>query len=441
MKYLYNLIYLLLLVLGIPVLAWRMVVLRKNREGWGHKFLGLVPIRSGAQDCIWIHAVSVGEVNLLPQLVANLKAAFPEMTVAISTTTQSGQHLARQKFPEDLVFYCPSDFSWAVNRSIDRIRPAMLVLTELELWPNLISLTAKREIPVVLINGRVGRKSFHGYRRIRPLIAPVLPEIHHACVQTDEHRERLLRLGVSNDKISVTGNIKFDNAIRLPADDSVLSQIRKIANFSDGDFVFVAGSTLEIEDLLLIDILNSIGQRYPHLRLILVPRHPERVHRIEQHLRRHQIKYSLRSNLSDKERDPSQRVLIVDVIGELSAWWQISDAGFVGGSMGRRGGQNMIEPAALGIPVAFGPDTKNFKAIANRMVSDQCACRVQNRAELEAFVIWTLTQPVLARSMGDRAIELVNHQRGALDRTFETLAALLKTSGDRQLDADTRHAA
>ena len=408
------------------------------------KLFGLVPVaprRSGNIRCIWIHAVSVGEVNLLPRLVDHLKQNYGDLCFAISTTTQTGLQLAQSKFPNDQVFYCPSDFSWAVNNALNRIEPDMMLLTELEIWPNLISLTANRNIPVVLINGRIGKQSFNGYRRIRFLFANILSRLTLALVQTDDYRDRLNFLGMPDEKIAVTGNIKFDNAFSTPQT-SAKQAIQELANFDDDDFVFVAGSTLELEDRLLLEIFAELRTRHPSLKLVLVPRHPERVPQLENAVRKLKLGYSLRSKLnSECVRNQQNDILIVNVIGELGIWWQLADAGFVGGSMGQRGGQNMIEPAAFGVPIAFGPDTRNFKDVVQLLLGDQGAKRIHDRHELQQFIEWTISEGSQAKMMGRRACEITMKQRGALKQTADALIGILNANTRSNVESDSRSAA
>ena len=424
MKFLYDAIYLMLLLIGLPWLFWRIVVQRKNRSGWKQKLFGLSPIRKTNGPCIWIHAVSVGEVNLLPKFVAGLKQRFPELSFAISSTTDSGLQLAKDRFPDEIVFFCPSDFSWAVNQSLRRIRPDMLILTELELWPNLIGQTANRHIPVVLINGRISSGSFSGYRRLWPMFDSVLKRISLACVQTQDYQDRMIELGMPGARIKRTGNIKFDNAFETTSVKE--NPVSRIANYQPDNFVFVAGSTMEIEDLMILELYDDLRLKFPQLRLVLVPRHPERVTRIKSRIRNTGIRYVLRSQLDNADcRGSHCEILIVDVVGELAWWWQLADAGFVGGSMGRRGGQNMIEPAASGVPVSFGPDTENFKDVANILLENQGARRVQTKDDLRQFIEWSIVNNEAAQAMGQRGHDIVRSQQGALQQTISMVSEIL----------------
>lgn len=444
MKFFYNIVYLLLLLASSPWILWRILFQGKNRDGWNQKLFGIVPVAppsSSDKRCVWIHAVSVGEVNLLPKLVNQLKQDCSNLRFAISTTTQTGLQLAQSKFPGEQVFYCPADFSWAVNNALDRIAPDMMLLTELELWPNLISLTAERNIPVALINGRISEQSFKGYRRFRFIAANILSRLNSALVQTNDYRDRLIELGMSPENISVTGNIKFDNAFSAP-DPGAKQTIQELANFDEDDFVFVAGSTLEVEDRLLLEIFAELRSQHPALKLVLVPRHPERVPRLENFVQEHKLRYSLRSNLdSGSVRNQEDEILIVNVIGELALWWQMADAGFVGGSMGQRGGQNMIEPAALGIPICFGPDTRNFKDVVQLLLAHQGARRVHDQSELQQFIEWAISETDQATLMGRRAHEITMKQRGALKQTIDALVEILDAQSQSEVETDSRSAA
>jgi len=437
-----NLVYGLLMAIGSPWIIARIVVLGKNRTGWSEKLFGFVPRRSSETACIWIHAVSVGEINLLPKLVDSLKEQHPTLPVAISSTTETGWKLAQEKFPHEHVFFCPADFTWAIRNTLNRISPRMLVLTELEIWPNLIALAVARKIPVLLINGRISESSYRGYRRLRYLICPILKKVHHFCVQTNEYRTRFLELGVAAEKISVTGNIKFDNAVSVRENDPMDATVRQIASFAAKDFVFVAGSTLAMEDLMLLEIFAELKQQYSQLRLVLVPRHPGRVKRLENEIRRYGLSYALRSQLNlATVRPPDQTLLVVDVIGELASWWQLANAGFVGGTMGTRGGQNMIEPAAAGVPIALGPDTANFKD-AVRLLRDAEAARVvTDSSELRSFIRWTIDSYPDAAAMGSRARAAVQTQQGAREMTVAKILSLFNAQSLSDDKLDSRSAA
>ncbi len=421
MKFILNTLYLLLLLVLSPWIAWRIIVQGKNRSGWIQKLTGLVPRRESTGPCLWIHAVSVGEVNLLPPLLKEFRHRFPNIEFAISTTTTTGFALAVQRFPDQIVFYCPFDFSWAVNHVLHRLRPQMLLLTELELWPNLIHVTRGHNIPVALINGRISDKSFRGYRRLRFLFKRVLRDIDLAAVQTETYAQRLALLGMPSDRIHACGNIKFDNVahVNQPHDRSL--SFRQLARIGDDDFVLLAGSTQEEEDRMAVSVYQQLYSSHPHLKLILVPRHPERCGRLARFINERGLSCCFRSQLHQASDPAERRILIVDVIGELSDWWGCADVGYVGGSLGGRGGQNMIEPAARGVPTCFGPDTPNFRDVVQLLLADQAAEVVENADQLQQFVCDVWQNREAARAMGQRAAALVGAQRGAARRTAQLL--------------------
>ena len=429
MQTILNLIYAILLVLLSPWVLFRFIVQGKNQRGWGQKLLGLAPIRDSKSRCIWIHAVSVGEVNLLQPLVQQIRIRHPEIDLAISTTTETGFDLACKNYPDEIVFFCPSDFSWAVKNTIRRIKPDALLLTELELWPNLISSAQRFNVPVALINGRISEKSFRGYQRFSPFFSWLLKKLNVAIVQTGDYADRLESMGMPRNRIHVCGNLKFDALNH--AQESKTNQIQELAEIGIDKFVFVAGSTQENEDRLAIELYSRLKPVHPKLRMILVPRHPDRAQRLAKFFQPLSIPFVFRSQLSEPINDDA--VLVVDTIGELSDCWRIANLAYVGGSMGGRGGQNMIEPAALGIPVCFGPETENFKDIVHLLISKHAAKVVHDADELAKTIIQALGSDPSMSEMGARAQQLVQTQRGSTKRTLEILEPVIESNGSTKI--------
>ncbi|HBO44534.1 MAG TPA: 3-deoxy-D-manno-octulosonic acid transferase [Planctomycetaceae bacterium] len=425
MPYLLNLVYLLLLLLAMPYLAWKSLRAGKYRAGWREKFLGRVPRRVGERPCIWLHAVSVGEVNLLPGLIRDLRRRRPEVECVVSTTTRTGMELARKRFPELSVFYCPLDFSWAVRSAVRRIRPDVLVLAELELWPNLIGAARAAGSRVAVVNGRLSENSFRGYRRIRPLVARLLRTIDLLAVQDETYAERFRQLGAPAERVCVTGSIKYDGA-ETNRDNPTTQALRRLAGLAEDDIVFLAGSTQEPEERLALDAWRSLAAEWPRLRLIVVPRHPERFDSVARMLDASGVGWRRRSELDACENPADARVLLVDVIGELGAWWGTARIAFVGGSMGSRGGQNMIEPAAYGAAVCFGPNTRNFRDVVTAMLAHNAAEVVEDGEGLARFVRRMLENPNEAGRLGGSAQALVRNQQGATARTGSLLSGLLE---------------
>ncbi|HLA85356.1 MAG TPA: glycosyltransferase N-terminal domain-containing protein, partial [Thermoguttaceae bacterium] len=306
MPYLLNLVYLLILLAASPWLAWKAARTGKYRRGWREKFLGLVPRRAGGRPCYWFHAVSVGEVNLLARLLEELKKHSPEIECVVSTTTRTGMELARKKYAGLTVFYCPLDFSWAARAAMRRMRPDVLVLAELELWPNLIRAAGERDARVAVINGRLSESSFRGYRRIRPLAASVLRRIDLIAVQDETYAERFRRLGAPAGQVHVTGSMKYDGA-QTDRDNPATRRLRELAGLSDGDIVFLAGSTQEPEERIALDVWRELSAEWPNLRLILVPRHAERFEAVARMLDASGIPWQRRTSLGDQpDKKPSR---------------------------------------------------------------------------------------------------------------------------------------
>ncbi len=426
MSYLLNATYLATLLAVSPWLVYRMLRTGRYRAGWGEKLLGLVPQRDGNEPCIWMHAVSVGEVNLLAPLVARLESRG-QVRCVVSSTTDTGLALARRKYPHLSTFYAPLDFSWSVGRAMRRIRPDLLLLAELELWPNLIRAARKRAARIAVVNGRLSERSFRGYRRIGPLAASMLRSIDVIAAQNEQYAERFLRLGARPESVHVTGSLKFDGA-QTDRDNPLTRQLAALAGIAPDDTVFLAGSTQHPEEALALAAFDQLRDAHAKLRLILVPRHPQRFDEVAALLDRSGHTWQRRSRLETEGANSRARILLVDSVGELGAWWGTAQIAFVGGSLGSRGGQNMIEPAAYGAAVSFGPDTRNFRHVVTQMLDEGAAVVVHGGQEMTEFVRRCLEEPLYAESLGQRAARLVAANIGATDRTIELLNQLLPAS-------------
>lgn len=439
-SYLLNTIYLGLLVLCMPWILFTAVRKGKYRQGLAAQLLGHVPIRMGNRPCIWLHAVSVGEVRLLATLLKQINRDLPDYECVVSTSTRTGYALATKEYADRIVFYCPRDFSWAVKTALQRIRPDILLLAELELWPNLIHLAHRRGTKLVVVNGRLGEKSFRGYQRVRPFVRGMLDKIDIIAAQNETYAERFRSLGAPISRVHVTGSLKFDGA-ETSRENPRTRELAALASLSQSDFVFLAGSTQPPEEEIALTAFLSLMKTYPQLRLILVPRHPERFNEVAHMLERSGEKWQRRSELkeSNQQTIPSKgkvgertdnalsppRILLVDTMGELGAWWGTAHFAYVGGSMGSRGGQNMIEPAAYGAVVSFGPKTRNFRDIVAAMRQADAAIVVEDLDGLTAMLRRCFEQPAWAAAMGRRAQDLVLSQLGATQRTAALLIEML----------------
>jgi 3-deoxy-D-manno-octulosonic-acid transferase len=430
-RWLLNGVYAVALVVAAPWLAWRALRTGKNREGFAAKLLGRVPVRAGDRPCVWLHAVSVGEVNLLAVLLKELRRRWPEWDFVVSTTTKTGYELAQKKYgSEHTVFYCPTDFSWAVDEAIRRVRPAMLVLAELELWPNLVAGAKRARARVAVVNGRLSESSSRGYRRVAPLVRGTFGRLDLVAAQDEATRKRFLALGAKPRAVVVTGSLKYDGA-QTERDNARTAALRDLAGIDRDEPVWLVGSTQAPEEEIALRVYSRVARDHPALRLVIVPRHPERFDEVAAAMRRSGVAFARRSELEaallpgGRGSNGSPLALLVDTVGELGAWWGLATIGFVGGSFGDRGGQNMIEPAAYGVATCFGPNTRNFRDIVAALLAADGACVVADEAELEAFVRRCLEQPDEAGALGERASRFVSTQLGATARTINLLEGLL----------------
>ena len=410
----FNAVYLALLVVASPWLMWRFVVQQKNRRGWSEKLLGRVDVPADSRPRIWFHAVSVGEVNLLKRIVHQWHAAHPDHAVVITTSTETGFDLAQKLFAaHHSVSFCPQDFSWAMGNAMQRIAPAMIVLAELELWPNLIAIADAKKIPVAVINGRLSESSFRGYRRFSWLLATSFRQLSIVAAQNETYAQRFREVGCEPSRVVVSGNLKFDGA-RTKVDHVEHSAVRQFARdigLSCDNPILVAGSTQIEDERVAIEAFQKLKSELPNLRLVIVPRHPGHrrltVNQITAagliaHLRSEHAQANLGDEILIACRDD---VMVVDVIGELSGWWSIANIALVGGSFGSRGGQNMIEPAALGVPVCFGPGTRNFRQTVSMLLKRDAATVVHDADELSRFVQTIVANPDTAREMGGEVVK------------------------------------
>lgn len=422
-----NAIYLTVLLLASPFVLYRRVVQKKSVTGLGDKLSGRITRRHPERPCVWFHAVSVGEVLQLPALIADFVATHPQHEILITTTTGTGFDVAKQKFPQHTMGYWPFDFSWAVTRALKTVRPEMVVLVELELWPNFLLAAKSLSVPVVLINGRISANSFRGYQRLTALWKRVLPVLTRCAVQTEEYAQRLIALGVPSDRVTVTGNIKFDR-VQSNRRNPKTDELRRFFGIAENELVFIAGSTQETEEAAAITTWESLRTEFPQLRLILVPRHKERfedVARLVTSLGHKVIRRSM--SVPQPLALSPQPILLLDTLGELGACWGLADVAFVGGSLTNRGGQNMLEPAGYGAAVLFGPNTRNFKDIVEQLLARNAARVVQNGDELTTIVGQLLRDTEERQRMGHAAREFVQTQQGATAKTLAVMAEVAPT--------------
>jgi 3-deoxy-D-manno-octulosonic-acid transferase len=423
MRYVLDFLYLSALLISSPWLIYKALTTGKYRRGLGKKFLGLAFRRRSASPCVWFHGVSVGEIHMLVPVVSGFRRRHPKWECVISTTTDTGFDEAVKKFPGLHVFFWPFDFSWAVRRSLLRVNPSLIVLAEGELWPNMLAAAKTRQVTVALINGRLSPRSYRNYRRLKPLVRGLLNSVDLFAVQTDDYAASFRSLSVPPDKIHVTGSVKYDGANLDPFNPRT-EELRRWLRVQPGDLVWIAGSTQAPEEEITLSIFRGARSDFPQLRLFLVPRQKDRFEEVACLLERSGLPFIRRSSLAGPVPD-RDAIVLMDTIGELSALWGLADVAYVGGSLdGRRGGQNMIEPAAYGAAVVFGPHVWNFRETAARLTAAGAAIQVADAAELQRVVLELLNDKSKRRQLGHVGREFVRAQQGATERTLDCLDRL-----------------
>lgn len=394
--------------------------------------LGFLPRNLKLERPIWIHAVSVGEVIAVKCLVEELKKLHPRKKIVISTVTPTGNKIAQGLAAEgDFVTYLPLDISFIVRSLINRIKPSIFIIAETEIWPNLISCLYKRNIPVIIVNGRISDASFAGYSWIKFLISPVLRKVNLFCMQTERDKERLVQLGVRRDKIQISGNMKFDV---LPAfreagisQNNYADKYRSLLGLKKEDKLWVAGSTHHQEEGIILKAYINLLKEFPNLKLLIAPRHPERSRHMDKILSRYGFWSVLISTLPAQPSDTAAKaVFVLDGVGQLLSFYTAADLVFVGGSLVEKGGHNILEPASVGKPILFGPYIFNFQEVVKLFLSNKAAILVNNQEELEAKIIYLLNNRSLANEMGQRARQLIIASQGATRKNLEFIEAFYR---------------
>jgi 3-deoxy-D-manno-octulosonic-acid transferase len=429
MLFLYNLLLLLAAVFASPWWLLRLLTTQKYREGLLHR-LGLrLPSHidaASAKKTLWIHAVSVGEVQAVLRLVRELEATLPNARVLLSTTTRTGQQLARQRLGSGRVFYFPLDLPFSVHRLVNYLQPNLLVLTETEFWPNMLSTCARRGIPVVVVNARISDRSWPRYRRIRHFMQPYLASLSAVLAQSDLDRDRLLALGCKH--VSVSGNLKFDIATGTPAE--IVETIRKA--LPPAARVVVAGSTVAGEEPLILSAWSQILATEPRALLILAPRHPERFDEVARLLSLSGLAWQRRSLwAADPTPLTAGSVLLLDSIGELSSVYSLGTVAFIGGSLVPAGGHNPLEPALYAVPVVMGPYGNNFREIITQMRAADALTVLRSEETLAPTLLALLNDTASATAQGNRAKALCAQLAGATTRSVDAIRKIF-TEGATQ---------
>lgn len=431
MRRIYNLLFTLFLLLSAPF-YWLKMVRRGNwREGFSQRFgkyNSKIKQALTNRHILWLHAVSVGEVNICTQLIAALEPRLPNLKIVVSTTTSTGMAELQRKLPSHILkIYYPIDRRIWTWRALATIHPEVIVLVEAEIWPNLLWRARDLDIPVFLVNARLSKRSYRGYKRFGILFRPLFASFAGVGCQNEEDAQRLIRLGCRPEAVRVVGNLKFDAAKleerRVLSVPVLLGQIGVPA----GSRVLVAGSTHAGEEVILGEVFLRLKQSFPDLFLVVVPRHFERGKEAGRDLEKAGVRFVYRSEITiSKQFAPNSfDCLLVNTTGELKYFYEHGTVIFVGKSLTAEGGQNPIEPGALGKAMIFGPNMQNFEAIAKALVEGDGAIQVSNPEQLEAAFHKLLGSPDRRETLGRNAIRVIRENSGAIDRTVEMIVGKL----------------
>jgi 3-deoxy-D-manno-octulosonic-acid transferase len=426
----YSILFTLGVLLTAPFYLWRKGR-NLGRTYWRERF-GQIPFQEAGPGAIWVHAVSVGETLAVAGLVKKVQEAFPERKVFLSHVTPAGREAGEARLPTLAGrFYLPFDWGWTVRRALARIRPALLIMVETELWPNLLCAARQAGTHVMLVNGRLSRGSLRGYSLIRPFIRRVLADVDTICAQSEADAGRFRELGAPPERIRMVGNLKFDAQPPHPSEFS--RALKAVLRSAQRGPVLVAASTMPGEEPLVLEAWDMIQARYPKALLILAPRHPQRFDQVSQDLARAGRGFIRRTTLKveGQELSPSifsTDILLLDTIGELSGVFEIADLVFIGGSLVPTGGHNPLEPAYWSKVITFGPYMENFSAIAKLLLDAGAAIQIRKPEEL-AHAAWLLQNSENRNRLGESARQVLDQNSGATARTLDCIREILNRDG------------
>lgn len=417
MYIIYNILLILATIILSPVILFKLATAPKYRGGISQKFgrlrKGVLKVIRGSRP-IWVHAVSVGEVMAAHPLIRELKKKYPRRKLILSTVTVTGNYTARQRVPEaDAVFYFPFDYPFIVRRVIRRINPVAVLVAETELWPNFFRQLRKAGIPSAVINGRISPHSYKNYMKFRRFFRQVFSSVDLFCMQSEADAGRIREIGAAPEKVIVTGNLKFDQ--KMPA----LQQAP--LSIAAGRPVITAGSTHRGEETALLDIHGRLKEKFPGLLLIIAPRHPERFDEVEGIINKAGYECQRRTTLKGAVKE----VLLLDTIGELRSFYAVCDIAFVGGSLVKVGGHNLLEPASMKKPVIFSRYMFNFKEISEALITAGGGIMVKDKEELSVQIDRLLSDRGLAKSIGERAFAVIAANSGATRKTIDAVSGFI----------------
>jgi 3-deoxy-D-manno-octulosonic-acid transferase len=426
MYLIYSLLFTLGVVLTAPYYLWRLRGKATSGAAWRERF-GFLPasFQQSAAGAVWIHGVSVGETLAVAGLVKELQRRYPKRKIFLSHVTPAGREAGQTRLPTLAGrFYLPLDWRWSVRRALSRIRPALLLVVETELWPNLLQAAHECGARVVVVNARLSDRSLSRYRLVRPFMRRVLENVDLICAQSAREAERFRSLGAETERVAVTGNLKFDAT--PPEAGELTARLEKALQLAPCSPVIVAASTMPGEETLLLSAWAEIRRVHPQALLILAPRHPARFEAVAQLLAHERRDFVRRTALEENEQKlasqiSSAAILLLDTIGELAGIFKVGDAIFVGGSLVPTGGHNLLEPAFWAKPIVFGPHMENFQDIAQLFVQAGAALQVPDLQSLSRTILTLLADAARRQQLGLAAKQLLEQGSGATERVLGQL--------------------
>ncbi len=431
----YSLLFTVGFLFLVPYFLVQALTHGKYLEGLRQRLGTLDSLQLPTRPVIWLHCVSVGETQAARPLVDRLLKEFPQYSVVVSTTTATGQNLARNVFgaKADAVFYFPFDWSWSVRRALRKIRPSVVLIMETELWPNFLRTCDRQNIPVALVNGRISKQSFRRYSVVRFFIADILSHVTLAVMQSDKDAERIASLGLPAERLRVSGNLKFD--VDNGSDKVVITDgLKQRFGFDDELPVILGASTHHPEEKILVESFKAL-QQTTAARLVIAPRHPERFEEVAKLIESSGLTWSRRTD-PDDSKDRDVEVVLLNTIGELPAVYRLATIVFVGGSIIDRGGHNVLEPASAGTCVITGPYTHNFHAIVDLMIEADALVQFHPvNSENAASIVTTEFKNLLQNrerrvELATNATRIIAENRGTADRTIDMIRSLLQSNAD-----------
>ncbi|MBS3905808.1 MAG: 3-deoxy-D-manno-octulosonic acid transferase [Syntrophaceae bacterium] len=423
--FLYNIILTCFLIVHIPYLFIQ-VLLRKQPTRLLKERLGGFPDLS-LEHPVWIHAASVGEVLCSMPLLKRIKKEVPDCEIVLTTMTSTGNETAKKIIPEaDRILFFPMDHPSTIQRALRKISPRLLLIAETELWPNLLRSCGRKQIPVVLFNGRISEKSFRGYLLLKSFFKRCLKDISFFLMQTEGDRSRITEIGAPPDRAEVMGNIKFDQVFPSINPEATVEMSGSLG-LQGNETILIAGSTHQGEEEIFISLFKGLRKADPHLILILAPRHLDRLEEVEKILRNEGLSWKRKSSLTGQGLDKVSGVILLDTMGELMRLYSLGTIVFIGGSLVPVGGHNPLEPLFFKKCVLFGPHMFNFLEISRRLIAEGGAIPVNDREELSSQLKRLLSNEKARNEVGENGYRFLMKHRGATERIFEKIKPFLVT--------------